>query len=108
MVKCLFKLPIPVLQSHLGALKTFFFLNWKSRNCELKVYVKVPKKAKRERNLTWQVKGCCLVRELYKVISVLFYLLLGLRNSGAIGKKTVDRVTITECKQVTDGMTCVE
>ena len=73
MIKCLFKLPIPVLQSHLGALKTVFF-NKKGRNCELKVYVKVPKKAKRERNLTWQVSGCCQVRELYTVISVLFYL----------------------------------
>ena len=34
--------------------------------------------------------------------------LVGLGNSEAIGKKTIDRVTITECKQVTDGMTSVE
>ena len=60
------------------------------------MHVKVTKKAKRERNLTWQV------------IRVLFYLLVGLGNSEAIGKKTIDRVTITECKQVTDGMTSVE
>ena len=90
----------------------FFFLTAKAdRNCELKVCVKVPKKAKRERerNLTWQVNGCCQVRELYTVISVYhFIFLLVLENSEAIRKKTIGRVTITECKQVTDGMTCVE
>ena len=84
---------------------TSFAITFGSRNYELKVYVKIPKKFKRERNLTCQVNGCCLVRELYKVISVLFYLLLGLGNSEAIGKKTIDRVAITEFKQVTDGMT---
>ena len=63
----------------------------------------------RERNLTRQVKGCCQVRELYTVISVYYFIfLLVLTNSEAIGKKTIDRVTITECKQGTDGMTCVE
>ena len=59
-----------------GSTEDLFF-NQKSRNCELKVCVKVPKKAKRESNLTWQVNayayGCWQVRELYTVISVLFY-----------------------------------
>ena len=92
-----------------GSTDDFFFFNRKSRNCELKVCVKVPKKAKRERNSTWQVNGCCQVRELYTVISVYYFIfLLVLENSEAIGKKTIDRVTVTECKQVTDGMTCVE
>ena len=86
-----------------------FFFNRKSRNCELKVCVKVPKKEKRARNSTWQVNECCQVRELYTVISVYYFIfLLVLENSEAIRKKTIGRVTITECKQVTDGMTCVE
>ena len=52
----------------------FFFFNRKSRNCELKVCKGTKKGEERERNLTWQVNGCCQVRELYTVISVLFYL----------------------------------
>ena len=72
------------------------------------MWLKVPKKEKRERNSTWQVNGYCQVRELYTVISVYYFIfLLVLEISEAIGKKTIDRVTVTECKQVTDGMTCV-
>ena len=67
------------------------------------VYVKAPTKAKRERNLNWQVYGCDQL-ENCTLIGVLFILPLWLGNSEAIGKKTVDRVIRIECKQVTDGM----
>ena len=91
---------------------TFFFLTAKAdRNCELKVcvYKGTEKGEEREGNLIWQINGCCQVRELYTVISVYYFIfLLVLENSEAIRKKTIGRVTITECKQVADGMTCVE
>ena len=91
----------------------FFFFNRKSRQkLRIKSVCKGTEKGEereRERNLTWQVNGCCQIRELYTVISVYYFIfLLVLENSEAIRKKTIGRVTITECKQVTDGMTCVE
>ena len=89
-----------------GSTDDFFFLTTKADKLRIKsVCIKVPKKAKRERerNLTWQVNGCCQVRELYTVISVYYFIfLLVLENSEAIRKKTISRVTITECKQVTE------
>ena len=105
MIKCLFKLPTTVLQSHLAAPMIFFFFNRKSRQkLRIKSVCKGTEKGEdRERNLTWQVNGCCQVRELYTVISVYYFIfLLVLENSEAIRKKTIGRVTITECKQVTE------
>ena len=96
-----------------GSTDDFFFLNRKSlsrQKLRIKSVCKGTEKGEeRERNLTWQVNGCCQVRELGTVISVYYFIiLLMLENSEAIRKKTIGRVTITECKQVTDGMTCVE
>ena len=88
-----------------GSTDDFFFLNRKSRQkLRIKSVCKGTEKGEdRERNLTWQVNGCCQVRELYTVISVYYFIfLLVLENSEAIRKKTIGRVTITECKQVTE------
>ena len=70
------------------------------------VRVKAPTKAKRERNLNWQVYGCGQSENCI-LIGVLFYL-TSMAGPEAIGKKIVDRVARIQCKQVTDGMFCVE
>ena len=88
-----------------GSTDDFFFFNRKSRQkLRIKSVCKGTEKGEdRERNLTRQVNGCCQVRELYTVISVYYFIfLLVLENSEAIRKKTIGRVTITECKQVTE------
>ena len=93
-----------------GSIDDFFFNRKSRQKLRIKSVCKGTEKGEdRERNLTRQVEGCCQVSELYTVISVYYFIfLLVLENFEAIRKKTIGRVTITECKQVTDGMTCVE
>ena len=87
------------------ALKIFLSCCEKTGIGELNACVKAATKAEGERTLTWQGNGFCQL-ENCRLVGVLFYLtsiLLG--NSEAIVNKKVIRVTITECKQPTDGIT---